>query len=538
MTNTNDKMKLRADLMLILNKYRDAVEFDNVEVNNDIDYLLTFQDKEYICKTLFKEMGNENTQYGNVCAIFAIEVIDDETFKKEAFSFLNDKDESDDKKFFIASLMKQKGIEFDTSELEKYISNPEKYAKSSVSRFLFNALEDPEVQIDLLDFYSNIDIDERLYLLDNLINEFKGDDLANALAILAQLELQDEEIEYILNGLLMAKSPFAIDGLKHLIVNYDFDKKIQKQIIKEIKTLEKENPDFVNDSIVKNSRLSKCYMSFIDGKSNFTLVITRIRKSGKYDVFLNTINVMLGITSCIGFGSIDKVNCESIISRIFADTIPNEVPPEIFRALNEYYYSKNIKNNVKIPYEYIVWKKLLTDIAPLKIDVSEALNRDLKITPLTEKKVIKIIKAKVIESWYWNQGENKYIDALIKNIENNHLTKIEEIEKIISDVVEDGIMQDKELLLEMQSRLLIQSYAANLAGLNTTSSCLYSLCHKNPYVKLFFTSIVDKSLYCYFEDVINVLEGKEVNIFRKNFKTSFKIDELRNILLKFEEKWK
>ena len=144
----------------------------------------------------------------------------------------------------------------------------------------------------------------------------------------------------------------------------------------------------------------------------------------------------------------------------------------------------------------------------------------------------------MIESWYWNQGENKYIDALIKNIENNHLTKIEEIEKIISDVVEDGIMQDKELLLEMQSRLLIQSYAANLAGLNTTSSCLYSLCHKNPYVKLFFTSIVDKSLYCYFEDVINVLEGKEVNIFRKNFKTSFKIDELRNILLKFEEKWK
>ena len=43
MTNTNDKMKLRADLMLILNKYRDAVEFDNVEVNNDIDYLLTVQ---------------------------------------------------------------------------------------------------------------------------------------------------------------------------------------------------------------------------------------------------------------------------------------------------------------------------------------------------------------------------------------------------------------------------------------------------------------------------------------------------------------
>ena len=45
MADMTDKMKLRADLIAILNKYRDASQLDGIEVNNDIDYLSKIDDK-------------------------------------------------------------------------------------------------------------------------------------------------------------------------------------------------------------------------------------------------------------------------------------------------------------------------------------------------------------------------------------------------------------------------------------------------------------------------------------------------------------
>ena len=91
---------------------------------------------------------------------------------------------------------------------------------------------------------------------------------------------------------------------------------------------------------------------------------------------------------------------------------------------------------------------------------------------------------------------------------------------------------------ELQTRLLLQSYVAKLAGLDISSSCAYSLCFKTPYRKELIMSIIDKSLYYYFASCVNENESKTKNIFSKRQKTQFSTQELEHLMQEIEAKWK
>ena len=131
------------------------------------------------------------------------------------------------------SLMKQKGLDFNYKDIVDYVDNPEELAHSGVKSFLNNALYDAEVQIDLLDFYINIPQNEKIYFLNNLQDEFEGDNLANAFSILAQLKLENEEFNIILNTLLELDSPYALSGLKCILEQRKIDSKTKTKLKKE-----------------------------------------------------------------------------------------------------------------------------------------------------------------------------------------------------------------------------------------------------------------------------------------------------------------
>ena len=223
MPKASDKLQQRAQLIAILNKYRQATQIDNVQLNKDIEIIANFENKNFVCKTLFQEITDTRTVYANICAIILIEAIDVEIFEKEAIDCLQKETTPDEKKFFIMSLIKQKGIEFNFKDISNYIDTPEELAHNGVVDFLQNAINDPEVQIDLLDFFINIPKEEKIYFLENLLTDFEGDNLANAFSILVQVELNKEEFEIIFDGLSTIDSPYAIEGLEYILQNKKLD---------------------------------------------------------------------------------------------------------------------------------------------------------------------------------------------------------------------------------------------------------------------------------------------------------------------------
>lgn len=535
MSKASDKLQQRAQLIAILNKYRQATQIDNVQLNKDIEIIANFENKNFVCKTLFQEITDTKTVYANICAIILIEAIDVEIFEKEAIDCLQKETTPDEKKFFIMSLIKQKGIEFNFKDISNYIDTPEELAHNGVVDFLQNAINDPEVQIDLLDFFINIPKEEKIYFLENLLTDFEGDNLANAFSILVQVELNKEEFEIIFDGLSTIDSPYAIEGLEYILQNKKLETKTKTKIKRIIKKLQEKYPNFSNDNFVKDTQIFKSYISFVDGHSNFSLVLSRIRADKTLDALLATININDGVNSCMGFSSITLENFLSIIKRLFNDSLPVEISPTALKSLFEYYYEKSKKNNIELPYELIVWKKFLNNIRTLNYDISEFINSKLEITKLTQAKVKKFSSSKITETWYYSVGQNKHVDNIIEEIEKRHTIDLDEINEIVSKSIDENFLSDNEFLKELQSKLLLQSYVANLAKLKMTSACAYSLCFKNPYLKTFIHSSIDKSLYYAFSTKAYELEEK--NRFKKNAKTNFSKEELELIMSQLEEKW-
>ena len=536
MSNPSDKMQNRATIMSVLNKYTGNIEITSSKLNEDIELLKKIDDKDLIAKVLLKELSDDKSDYSNVCAIFLTELINSEIFEKHALEFLKNKEVSDEKKFFIISLLKQKGIDFNYDNINHYVKHPEKLAQDGVMNFLNDAMNDPEVQIDLLDFYQNIPKDERLSLLDNLSEEFEGDKLANAFSLLVQLNLEQDELETIVHVLNNTKSPLAIEGLEYALLNQNINLKTREETEKALKEIKFHYPDYKNKLFTENSKIYRCYISFVDGKSNFSLVFSRKDSKNIIDCAFITINLLDGIIACMGFGGLKDENFESIVKRLFSDSIAVEINPIALKSILSYYYEKNLKNNTILPYEFIVWKNLLNDIEKINYDVSEFINSKLETINLNQAKVKKFINAKVVENWFYAPNQNEIIDKLIKEIESNHILSIDKIDERISFYIDKYLINDKKFLIELQSRLLIQAYVAKLAGLKITSAAAYSLCFKNPYLKLLISNMIEKSLYFYV--LQNLHSAKEKNLFAQECKTNFTIEELKKLKKDIEAKWK
>ncbi len=537
MPEISQKIQIRTELISILNKYRPAEEIDNYELKRDLATFRAFSDKKTAAKVLFKELEVAQGDYANICAIFALEGIEEDIFEQCAVDFLKNPNISDEKKFFIISLLKQKGIGFDYESISSYIKHPEQVAQKGVKDFLLNAIHDPEVQIDLLDFYLNIPYGEKLYLLTNLTEEFENDDLANALTLLAQLDVEAEEAKIIIRGLLSTKSPYAKIGLNYILENYPIENEIKRKIKKNIKEIDFLHRNFVNNAIICNSKISDCYIGFCDGFSNFSLVCSRQREEKSFDTMLLTVNINKGVISCMGFGNITKENFDSIVKRLYCDSMPVKINPVALKALCCHYYKKNRKTKTPLPYEFIVWKNLLNDVKNINYDISEFINSKLETLNLTLPKARKFIRSKMLETWYYSFKQNEKVDKLIEELEKNHVVELEKLNEIVSCYVDKNFLSDNKFLSELENKLLIQSYVAHLAGLKVSSAVAYSFCFKNPYLKLLVTSIIDKSLYYYFSTRAFEKDEKTENVFKQKFKTNFSKEELELLMSQLEEKW-
>lgn len=535
MSKQSLKLQQRAQLIAILNKYRNIDRINNIELRKDIEEIRNFENKEFIFKTLIQEIVTEKSFYGDVCSIILLESFDKETFENLSMEYLQNPKNEDEKKFLLLSMMKQKGLNFNYRDGMQYIDDPEYLAHNGVKDFLKNTLIDPEIQLDLLDFYINIPYEEKICFLENLRGEFSQNDLANAFSILCQLKLNENEKNLILNTLLETNSIHAIEGLKFILENYKLETKTKTQIKKAIKKIQLQNPEFKNDIFTSQGKVYKCYIGFVDGNSNFSLVFSRKRKDKSIDALLLTANIMDGITSCMGFCAIPTDNFETIVTRLFADSTPTKVAPEVLKSLYNHYMNKTNKNDIELPYELIVWKNMLNDINPVNYDISEYINQDLEIMKLTESKVKKFASAKILETWYYSVGQNEFVDEIIETIEKDHIIELEKINEIVSNTIDKYFLTDIHFMTELQSKLLIQSYVASLAKLKLTSSCAYSMCFKNPYTKLLIASMIDKSIYYALSTKLYELDDD--NMFKKNSQTKFTKEELEMLMAQLEEKW-
>ncbi len=534
MTPAKNKMQLRAEIFSVLNYYSGDNPFTEEKFNSDVEKLSNIKEKDFLAQVIFKEIFSDNKKYADICANIAFLIFDRDIFQKFGIKFLEDKNLTDAKKFYFISLLDHKGVKIDYESLDFYIKDPSGVASEGIKEFLCDAIKDPESRIDLLDFYSNISYEEKLYLLDSLSREYSGDNLANAFSILSSLELDFEEAKFIADALLENDSYYSFKALSN-ILNANLlkgsDKIKVRTFLKNIELKYKNKPDY---NLIGDSVPYRCYISFLDGNSDFTVVFSRKYSNGSIVSFLTTINLNRGITSCVGFYNIDHDYFVKIFKRLFTDSIPVLVDCYTANAVFKYFESKNIENNELPPYEFQVWKEFTGDLKLKNINIIEFFKSHLSTMLLDETKFKKMIKSKLIENWYFVKKQNKTVDKIIESILKLEIPKIKDIENIIEKNL-DIIFKDKLFIDEIKFRLTIQAYVAFIAKFTISSSALYSVCLDEKYFREFVAFLIYKSVYVYFINSIN--SDEDDNIFRKDEKNNFTKNQINKIIKDIENKF-
>ena len=530
------KMKLRGEILSILNKYNTDDKISNRTVKNDINSFLKIEDKELLAKILLNEVIKGNKKYAKFCSLLILRVLNKEDIEKQSLKILEKEDISDEKKVFLLSILRQKEISFSPEEIENFIHDLDKTATDGIKKFLIDALESPEAQIDLLDFYQGITYQEKISLLNNLTYESNSKETINALCILSYLNLTKTEIKIISDNLLETNFEEAILGLENILKFDNLEEILIHKIKKKIKELKFKNPKYKNLSLIKDSKYHKSYVCFIDGNWNFSLIFSRINKDNTINTFFTTINIDLGITSVIGFSEIEKTNFREILQRLFVDSPPIEIEPRVLASLLDFYKAKNKRTNSLLPYEFYIWENLLSDIKRCETDVSLYINSKLTYVEIKENKLKNLFNSKILSTWFYTKNQSKKTEEIFSIPNKQNIQNPCKLEEDISKFTDNKIANDKDFVDSFKSKLLLQAYISKLAKLNAISDYLFSICYKTDYMKIFLNYIVQKSICHYLLN--NVKSNNQTNVFKKTEKFDFTEKEINKVVEVFEKKWK
>ena len=534
-----NKLQIRHLVVSMLLEYQDKKQPKSSKINEDIKKLNEIENKNYLLEILLKELAKSSETTSQIIAVFITNTIPNELLKEKSTLFLEDKNISDSAKLTFITVLKQIGIELNAYEIQEYLNEPYEIAQSNIKGFLSNVEENPEVQIDLMDFYFNISKNEKIFFLNNLIEEFKEEEIIVAFSIIASLASSEEEIEILEDFLLKSKSQYAIEGLEGLIraTNNPKQKAKYKRKIQKIKL---SNTKKEENLLIKNSKIDKCYTGLIDGNGIFPLIFSRKDiNTNKITLILTTINVNTGINSTIGFVDIDELEVLKILSRLFNSTQCIKINAIALKSLFEHFMELNFKTDTMLPYETFVWKKYLDDVRAINFSMHKFINAKLDVTEITPKKIVNMLSSEIFDSWFYIQGQMKEFDEILEEIENKKLTKINDIENLIKEVVCKSFITNEKYLKNLCDSLLLQSYILHLSNRKIMSATVNSLRFNKTYLVLFIVSIIKKSIWQYFiQRNIDLIENKSENIFKNNKNNVLEEKEIEKIIESIEKEWK
>lgn len=493
-----NKIQIKAKVFEFLEPIRNLSAIDYFVVNSVLTNIKSLKeaDFEFISKLLIKEADEKNPKPATAFLYIAERLIPD-NFLNFVLDELNSKKVSDEKKMFLMNIMVGFGVNFQPEEIDSYLNNPSDAIDKETKRFMESAKVDPEALIDFLDFYFSSKNEEKSSLLNSVISDFEGDGLVNIVSTLMISSDDQETILYCLSVIEKSNSPLLIRPLKYLTLNKD--EKIAQKASKILRKLlmkglsNKKIKEFYQD-LMKKFEPPVVRMSYPDGNSNFSMVISRKTKDDTYFLFFIAINLELGPFSCFGFSKITKFDHDSILNRFFNNSDQIYIDPYYAKTILSEYTMKRIILNKTIPYEYFAWEKIIDDILPKDIKTEEIYKEGLVKRELDISAINALNDSPYIENWFFRPSKNnKVFFNLISKVEKIKKENFSEI-----DVLIEKTLSNSEIKTSIKKRLLFLAFCLKQNKELNKADAFYSLIYNKKELSDFIRNILKRSIYEYF----------------------------------------
>lgn len=500
--------------------------FTNVNDLSDyieqIQLLDAQQDKKTIVKLLLKELYNLKTDEASILCFLLERYSSKEYLSKKLWDLLNNKMVASNVKIVAINFLRgiDSNWELDSGD---EILNAE-IIDAETKKLLNKAVINPEIQIDFLDFLTSLSNNDKITLINSLSKDYNNDELAN---ILIPVFLSNPDSEVGLEALKLlgeTKSQLAFHALNDAM---DFvNDKIKLQVKKNLSILkiagirEDNSKEFYKKNLCESEPYKIC-ITYPDGQGNQALIFTRKTIENKVRFVAIVIDDYHGIKDCFGFYEISQFECDKIIERFYHKDKEIYVTAEVLKTIlyNAEKISQKDSNNWLIPYEYICWKNLLTDIEYDNKNIEEILSDKFPRTLITTENLNIIYESLFYQKWFLNAGYSDEFEELCAlNIQDYDDAIDKYLEKVFYP-------EEKNVWLK---RFLITAYIEISQGNADCAKTLFNLYYNKDLQVEFFKNILKRSLYEYY---MSLKFNTELN------NGKYSIQELDKIIEHIEDLW-
>lgn len=476
--------EIKAEIVNLFEELKGVKDFENYEIHYRL--LDSQSDKKIICKLLFKEINNSDSDK-NLLKFLLLRYCPAKELSEKLWSIIKNSMTSNQAKIFALDLLRDIDSNWSYEECEQYLDNPDELVDADTKRILDNAIADPEVQIDFLDFLASLSDDDKITLLKSLGNDYSKDELANML-VPVFMSMSDTEVGKVALDILgNSKSQLAYHTLNSSL---DFvDEKLVPAVkrnlsILKIAGIREDNSLEFYKKLLKNSKPYKFCITYPDGHGNQAIIVSRTTAGGNMQFVAIVIDDYHGIKDCFGFNNITRFECNTIIERFYRGQRALDIEPAILKSIliNAEKLSKH-----KMPYEYVCWRNLLADIEP------KPLKLNYKISQLSQKQFEEILVYDFTDYWFLNSTYSDEFEEFLREIETISCEKYDEF---IDQNVEKVFYPEENIV--WTNRILNCALLKHLAGEEKAAQNLYSLYNDKKLIRELYKNILRKSVYEYY----------------------------------------
>lgn len=476
--------EIKAEIVNLFEELKGVKDFENYEIHYRL--LDSQSDKKIICKLLFKEINNSDSDK-NLLKFLLLRYCPAKELSEKLWSIIKNSMTSNQAKIFALDLLRDIDSNWSYEECEQYLDNPDELVDADTKRILDNAIADPEVQIDFLDFLASLSDDDKITLLKSLGNDYSKDELANML-VPVFMSMSDTEVGKVALDILgNSKSQLAYHALNSSL---DFvDEKLVPAVkrnlsILKIAGIREDNSLEFYKKLLKNSKPYKFCITYPDGHGNQAIIVSRTTACGNMQFVAIVIDDYHGIKDCFGFNNITRFECNTIIERFYRGQRALDIEPAILKSIliNAEKLSKH-----KMPYEYVCWRNLLADIEP------KPLKLNYKISQLSQKQFEEILVYDFTDYWFLNSTYSDEFEEFLREIETISCEKYDEF---IDKNVEKVFYTEENIV--WTNRILNCALLKHLAGEEKAAQNLYSLYNDKKLIRELYKNILRKSVYEYY----------------------------------------
>lgn len=524
MTYSQSKQLNTFEIKSEISRLVKALENSTILVDTrEFETLDAQENKDNIIKLLFKEFNLCNEETLPVIKMLLLRYCNEKDLLTQLENIIFNPKNDNNVKLHAIELISTFDQNWHEKNYDSYLIYDEELVQKETKELLESAVDNPELQMDFLDFFNAIPPKDQKMLIESLIEDQKPEDLANILTPIF-LSYPNTEIGTIaLEMLGDTKSKYAYQALNQVYKN--LKENVQTNVKKCINKLKLSGAAFGTIPI-PNTDLCNYYLIPPDGEGNSTLLY----KEQNPDNTIRLVGVVFddytGIRDCLGFNSISEFESSFLVEKLTGTDYKVEISSEIFKMLLNEAETLNYKKSAP-PYEYNCWKKIFVGIEAANININEFLAQQLNKKELSSDEIINILNSEITIPWFYtpNFGDETefFFKALDKNLQNNNIENFD-INKFIQENTETVFYkEEKENWI---SRICLTAYGKIIANEKDIANELFNLTTSEKAMNSVYDFVLKQSIFQYFLKIIA----------EENY-TKYSKTDAENILTYLEHLW-